>query len=53
MKPWEGGIITALNHSFENLDSSGHGVKLESTCMVVSPPPLFLLVSLPCLTLSY
>ncbi|KAH6985373.1 long chain fatty alcohol oxidase [Ilyonectria destructans] len=43
MNPWEaklltiqhlGGIITALNHSFEDLDGHGHGVKLEPTCMV-------------------
>ncbi|KAH6694116.1 long chain fatty alcohol oxidase [Plectosphaerella plurivora] len=34
MTPWQGGTITALNHSFEDLDSFGHGVKLEPTCMV-------------------
>ncbi|KAL2752686.1 hypothetical protein ACRALDRAFT_2044463 [Sodiomyces alcalophilus JCM 7366] len=32
--PWEGGIITSYCSSFENLDSSGHGVKLEPLCGV-------------------
>ncbi|ROT35862.1 long-chain fatty alcohol dehydrogenase [Sodiomyces alkalinus F11] len=30
--PWEGGIITSYCSSFENLDNSGHGVKLEPVC---------------------
>ncbi|PHH76946.1 hypothetical protein CDD80_1074 [Ophiocordyceps camponoti-rufipedis] len=34
MRPWEGGIITGYSGEFENLDSQGHGVRLESTCMV-------------------
>src|SRR4051794_26228190 len=33
-----GGIITAYISEFENLDNKGHGVKIETTCMVVSPP---------------
>ena len=31
---WEGGIITSCNSEFENLDQKGHGVKIETTCMV-------------------
>lgn len=31
---WEGGIITSCNDEFENLDQHGHGVKMETTCMV-------------------
>jgi hypothetical protein len=38
VRPWEGGIITSLCTSFENLDNNGHGTKLEATCMLVSPP---------------
>lgn len=39
---WEGGIITSYCGEFENLDKKGHGVKLETLCMVVSyPVPLF------------
>ncbi|RDA86747.1 hypothetical protein CP532_4177 [Ophiocordyceps camponoti-leonardi (nom. inval.)] len=34
MRPWEGGIITGYSGEFENLDSEGHGVRLESACMV-------------------
>ena len=33
---WEGGIITSYCGEFENLDKKGHGVKLETLCMVVS-----------------
>ncbi|PQE03875.1 GMC oxidoreductase protein [Rutstroemia sp. NJR-2017a BBW] len=44
VKPWEGGILTSVCSSFENLDSHGHGVKLETTCMLPS-------LSLP--TLNY
>ncbi|THV55113.1 hypothetical protein BGAL_0014g00430 [Botrytis galanthina] len=36
VKPWEGGILTSVCSSFENLDSHGHGVKLETTCMMPS-----------------
>lgn len=35
-KPWEGGIITSYCSEFENLDGTGHGVKLEPTSMIVS-----------------
>lgn len=38
-RPWEGSIITSYNSEFDNQDGHGHGVKLEPTCMVVSPPP--------------
>lgn len=34
VRPWEGGILTAVVNSFEDLDGRGHGVKLEATCMV-------------------
>ncbi|KAM7192803.1 GMC oxidoreductase [Rhypophila sp. PSN 637] len=33
-RPWEGGIITSVCTSFENLDGHGHGSKLEATCML-------------------
>ncbi|KAI9645833.1 hypothetical protein NHQ30_005268 [Ciborinia camelliae] len=40
VKPWEavptGGILTSVCKSFENLDSHGHGVKLEAACMMPS-----------------
>ena len=35
-KPWEGGILTAVVESFENLDGRGHGTKLESIAMFPS-----------------
>lgn len=44
VRPWEGGIITSLCTSFENLDNHGHGVKLEGMCMV----PYTLLSNLVC-----
>ncbi|KAJ6786964.1 hypothetical protein PWT90_09767 [Aphanocladium album] len=31
---WEGGIITAYNGEFQNLDKKGHGVKIETMAMV-------------------
>src|SRR6266487_4974614 len=31
-----GGILTTVCTSFEDLDGHGHGVKLETTCMVPS-----------------
>lgn len=34
VRPWEGGILTTVVNSFENMDGKGHGVKLEATCMV-------------------
>ncbi|KAF4968041.1 hypothetical protein FSARC_4509 [Fusarium sarcochroum] len=33
-RPWEGGIITSYSPQFEDVDGSGYGVKLETTCMV-------------------
>ena len=36
IKPWEGGILTAVVGEFENLDGRGHGVKLEAFTMVPS-----------------
>lgn len=36
VRPWEGGILTSVCTSFENLDSHGHGAKLEATCMMPS-----------------
>ncbi|CAN9352135.1 unnamed protein product [Alternaria alternata] len=36
IKPWEGGILTAVVGEFENMDGKGHGVKLEATNMVPS-----------------
>lgn len=36
VRPWEGGIITSYCAEFENIDNSGHGVKMETTCMLVS-----------------
>lgn len=33
---WEGGIITSYNGEFQNLDRKGHGIKIETLCMVVS-----------------
>lgn len=32
VKPWEGGILTSVCTSFENLDGNGHGVKIETAC---------------------
>ncbi|KAK3313474.1 hypothetical protein B0H66DRAFT_606731 [Apodospora peruviana] len=34
VRPWEGPAITSVCTSFENLDSHGHGVKIEPTCML-------------------
>lgn len=36
IRPWEGGILTSVCSSFENIDGHGHGVKLEATCMLPS-----------------
>lgn len=36
VKPWEGGILTAVVSEYENLDGKGHGVKLEATNMIPS-----------------
>ncbi|KAF2843546.1 long-chain fatty alcohol dehydrogenase [Patellaria atrata CBS 101060] len=38
-KPWEGSIITAVVHEFDNLDGAGHGVKIETS---VGQPASFL-----------
>ncbi|KAG4442836.1 hypothetical protein IFR05_001717 [Cadophora sp. M221] len=35
-RPWEGGILTSVVSSLENLDGHGHGAKLETTCMMPS-----------------
>ncbi|KAJ2982581.1 hypothetical protein NUW58_g6414 [Xylaria curta] len=34
IKGWEGGIITSACTTFENLDGKGHGVKIETNCML-------------------
>jgi len=36
IKPWEGGILTAVVNEYENLDNNGHGAKLEATNMIPS-----------------
>ncbi|KUJ12732.1 long chain fatty alcohol oxidase-like protein [Mollisia scopiformis] len=36
VRPWEGGILTTVCTSFENLDGHGHGVKVETTAMLPS-----------------
>ncbi|KAH6847607.1 hypothetical protein B0I37DRAFT_148178 [Chaetomium sp. MPI-CAGE-AT-0009] len=43
VQPWEGGSLTSVVGSFENLDSKGHGVKLEAMSMM----PSFCLPFLP------
>ncbi|KAM5341471.1 hypothetical protein ACJ41O_014502 [Fusarium nematophilum] len=35
-RPWEGGILTSVVTSFDNLDGKGHGVKLERASMMPS-----------------
>lgn len=34
VRPWEGGILTAVVNEFENLDGKGHGAKLEACTML-------------------
>ncbi|KAF2753833.1 long-chain fatty alcohol dehydrogenase [Pseudovirgaria hyperparasitica] len=34
IKPWEGGILTAVVSEYENLDGVGHGAKIEATNML-------------------
>lgn len=34
VRPWEGGILTSVVNSFEDLDGKGHGVKLECLSMM-------------------
>ena len=36
VNPWEGGILTSVVTSLENLDGQGHGVKLEAMTMIPS-----------------
>ncbi|KAI0010162.1 long-chain fatty alcohol dehydrogenase [Xylariaceae sp. FL0662B] len=36
VRGWEGGILTSVCTSFENLDGKGHGVKLETASMLPS-----------------
>ncbi|KAK2630194.1 hypothetical protein QTJ16_001014 [Diplocarpon rosae] len=36
VRPWEGGILTSVCTTFENLDQHGHGAKLETTSMLPS-----------------
>ncbi|KAL5326810.1 hypothetical protein ACEPPN_004499 [Leptodophora sp. 'Broadleaf-Isolate-01'] len=36
VRPWEGGILTSVCTTFENLDGLGHGAKLEATVMLPS-----------------
>lgn len=36
VRPWEGGILTSVVSSLENLDTHGHGAKLECTVMMPS-----------------
>ncbi|KAK4143387.1 uncharacterized protein C8A04DRAFT_37399 [Dichotomopilus funicola] len=43
VQPWEGGSLTSVVGSFENLDGKGHGVKLERMSMM----PSFCLPFLP------
>ncbi|TVY36428.1 Long-chain-alcohol oxidase [Lachnellula subtilissima] len=39
VRPWEGGILTSVCTSFEDLDGHGHGTKIETSIML---PSLFL-----------
>ncbi|KAL9087385.1 MAG: hypothetical protein Q9165_006682 [Trypethelium subeluteriae] len=34
VRPWEGGILTAVCSEFENLDGHGHGAKIEAMTML-------------------
>ncbi|KAI9690247.1 MAG: hypothetical protein M1822_009208 [Bathelium mastoideum] len=34
VRPWEGGILTAVCSEFENLDGHGHGTKIEAMTML-------------------
>lgn len=36
VRPWEGGILTSVCTTFEDLDGAGHGSKLEATIMIPS-----------------
>lgn len=35
VRPWEGGILTTVVNTFENMDGKGHGAKLECLSMMV------------------
>ncbi|KAF5554468.1 long-chain-alcohol oxidase FAO2 [Fusarium napiforme] len=35
-RPWEGGILTSVVSSFDNVDGNGHGVRLERPAMLPS-----------------
>ena len=39
VRPWEGGILTVVVDSLQDLDGHGHGVKIEATTML---PSMFL-----------
>ncbi|KAL1959481.1 hypothetical protein VTO42DRAFT_1926 [Malbranchea cinnamomea] len=43
INPWEGGILTSVVSSFENLDGAGHGTKIEALTML----PGFFLPTFP------
>lgn len=34
VRPWEGAALTTLVDEFEDLDGSGHGVKIEAMSMM-------------------
>ncbi|KAE9966417.1 hypothetical protein EG328_008933 [Venturia inaequalis] len=36
VRPWEGGILTAVVNEYENQDQQGHGTKLEAVTMLPS-----------------
>ncbi|KAJ3552156.1 hypothetical protein NPX13_g11179 [Xylaria arbuscula] len=38
VKGWEGGIITSVCTTFENLDGKGHGAKIETNVMLYPDP---------------
>lgn len=42
VRPWEGGILTSVCTSFEDLDGHGHGVKLEVTSSLPAMAMTFL-----------
>ena len=43
IRPWEGGVITAVCEELNNLDGHGHGVNLETTSMIVRRAATFVL----------
>jgi hypothetical protein len=50
VRPWEGGILTSVCTTFENLDGHGHGCKLETTVskliatLIRSPSPTSMMI---------